>query len=230
MGSSAALLVVIAAVLIGLLLFAGPLMALVGNLPLMIQDWIAQIRGSLPGAGGNVTGSVGIGFLLTFTDGTTQEINQNLTYSILPLSISFDSKDLANIRISVNAKLKSTVTDWHSTTSMRIELYKKPDATPVTSSTGSYPQSGSAWTANAIKTLAQVSFQASVLDQVVAQSGGNGNYLLQVTANVDLTVTASDGAQVTVHATSFAAGIDFTYSDGTPVSISIFAPPKTLTP
>jgi hypothetical protein len=101
---------------------------------------------------------------------------------------------------------------------------------PATSSTGSYPQSGSSWTANAIKTIAQTGFEASILDGVVAQNGGNGNYLLQVTANVDLTVIASDGAQVTVHATSFAAGIDFTYSDGTPVSISIFAPPKSLTP
>jgi hypothetical protein len=228
--SGAVLIIVIAVVAIGLLVFSGPIIAAFGNLSQMIQDWINQIRGSLPGAGGDVNGVVGLAFRLTFADGSTRDINQDLSYSVLPLTISFENKTLSQIQIMCNGKMQTTVGHWSTSTDLLIEVYKKPNTTPEISSTGTYPMTGSTWAANAVKTIAETTFQASTLKNVVAQHGGEGNYLLQVVADVDLTVTASDGVQVTLHATSFAAGIDFTYEDGVPTSLSVTSLPKSLVP
>ena len=225
---------IVAIILIALLFFSGPIIAFVSSLPQIIQDWIAQLRGSLPGAGGDIRGAVGVSFKLTMADGSVKEFNQDLSYSIMPLSITLDNTPppvnvIHNIAILINAKL-TAVNSWHSSTVMQVELYKKDDSTPLTSSSATYPASGASWSSGDIKTLAQTNFPASTLESIVSQYGGNTHYLLQVTASVDLTVTASDGAQITLHASTVAAGIDITYHDNLPTSLSIVAPSQTLTP
>lgn len=202
-----------------------------------IGNWISEVVGDVqhdPGdtGPGSVTGYAGVRFLIRFQDGTSREFEPDLsgTYSIIPLSITFEGKEIQYIDIDVQAKLSGEgVQSWNTVTSQQIEIYKKDDSTPKTSSTAYNNENGGTWNSGDIKTIAHTSILGSTIDNIVTQYG-DGNYLLQVNSEVDLTVTVDD-EQVEFNSVNPAGGLDFSYSQGNPGPYySITLPTTRLSP
>jgi hypothetical protein len=228
-GNSSAVAILIVGALAVLLLFSGTIIAFIGGLPGQIQGFIERIRGGLPGTGSNVSGYTWIGYTVTFADGTTQDIRQSRpSLSLFPFSISFDGKNLTQIRLDIKAEVdEGDITAWNTSTSLRVELYKKTEGTPKTSSTGNYTQSGSTWVSNTVKTICSFTVGITTLESVI-RTYGDGAYLLQAQGTVSLTVT-SGGSTFTLDTVTPAGGVDITYSNGSPSGLSIFGGVSSLT-
>ena len=194
------------------LLFGSQIIGFVSGLPDRIQDWIDSIRGTFPGAGGDVEGQTWIGYTVHYADGTSDEIREEApTFSLFPLSITFGGKEVSSVSVNLKAQLYGDITSWSGVMSMQTEAYKKPDSTPKTSATANYTKEGSSWMDGEIKVLASYTVLASTLEDL-ADTYGEGEWQLQFLATVSLTVMV-DGAPVTLSAASPAGGMDFTYTD-----------------
>lgn len=226
MGNSgkAVTLAIIVAVLIGLLFFSGSIMA-------AIQEWIGRFQGG----DGGTSGYSGVCFRVNWKDGTFKWGNASMTFSILPLTIVYEGKEIQSIDIYVVAKLTGTsgITAWSTSTSQQLELYKTLPADPVpkTSSTGIYPASGTTWAEGAKQTLAYTNILGSTLDNLV-ETYGEGNWLMQINANVNLTATIN-GVPTAFTSSAPSGGINFAnyYLHGTPtLSITVPSTPITKLP
>ena len=205
-----------------LLIFSGTIMELVGGLPGQIQTWIEQIQGNLPGSGGGtVTGYTWIGYTVTFTDGTSQDIRQTRpAFSLFPFSITFDGKEISTVKVDIKAEFtEGAISSWDSNSSLRVELYKKPETVPKTSSTGHYLQNGQTWALNTIKTIGGFTVPASDFENVFANFG-DGAYQLQSKGSVALRVTVG-GSTIDLDTVAPAGGLDFMYDDGVPSGFSV---------
>lgn len=221
--------VVVAVVIIGVL-YLGPqllpdseLGENLGGIWDSIENWIANVvddvspGGGDPIGGGSVTGYAGVRFLIRFSDGTTREFAPDLsgTLSLLPLSITFEGKEIQKVDIDIQAKLNGdNIQSWNTVTSQQIEIYKKDSSTPKTSSTAYNNENGGSWNSGDIKTISHTSIFGSTIDNIVA-TYGDGNYLLQVNSVVDLEVTI-DGELSEFNSVNPAGGLDFSFSSGNP--------------
>jgi hypothetical protein len=184
-------------------------------------DWAGLLNGNGGGSiGGNATGSSAIGFLLHFTDGTSQEIKpEGFQYSLIPLVITVDGKKLSTVDLNVfvNINTNTEITSWTTQTALQSEFYKKPETVPKYSATADYPHTGGSLIGSGDFTVATTTIKASDLDPLVAKYG-NGDWLLQVQAKVSLTATIAGQAQ-TYSASTPSGGLDFTYT-GTTVTVT----------
>lgn len=207
-GGAAVLGFMLIGVLAVALLFGSQIIGFVSGLPDRIQDWIDSIRGTFPGAGGDVEGQTWIGYTVHYADGTTEEIRESApSFSIMPFSISLKSGFLSSLTVNLKVQLYGDDLDsWSGDFNLHTELYKTGEATPRTSASANYTKQGSSWVNGAIKTLATYDLSADDLENV-AQTYGQGEYTLQFTGHVKLTVT----------------------SEGVPIDLSAAAPSGTMT-
>jgi hypothetical protein len=203
-------LIIIGAVLVVLLLFSGPLIAFATGIFTQfnqaISGLINQFGGGAGGSGQNMTGEAWFAFTVHFSDGTSQDINMNPTYSIFPLSITFENKTVTALDTFIRLNLVgSKMGSWSTTSSQHIEVYLNPNTTPATSSTASYTDSGSAWTSGETKTIQTTTIQSSTLDSLFAQYG-TGTWLFQTTGSVALAISVN-GVNEQFTATLNAGGV-----------------------
>jgi hypothetical protein len=216
-GNSGAMLIVILVGFAALLLFAGPILNTIseftGGQPFempSLTNIINQIKNALGlgNGGSNATGSAGVAFTVYFTDGTTTDINPDLSFSIQSFSVSYagNNKTISKIDVKVPAKLSDLSGVWSCQTEMRVELYKKPSTSPATSSTKQYTTGGASWPSGETKTMATFTLQSFELDNIFAQFG-KGDYLLQVKAWITLTTTVN-GVSQSYTSETLAGGLD----------------------
>lgn len=234
-GSGAGAAILIIGGLAVLLLFGSTLIGFVSGLPTQAQGWmqqfqdfIAQIRGSLPGGGsGNFSGSTWIGYTVFFADGSSQEIRQNVpVFSLVPLSITFQGKNISSVRVDLKAQLSSTkvISAWNATVGMKTEAFKMSDPVPRTAKTSAmanYTKFGSSWSSGEIKTLASYTVSASQLENIVF-TYGDGAWLLQFMAVIQLHVTVDGVMNDLPIVVAPSGGMDFNYFNGAPQSLSVF--------
>lgn len=217
-------IIIIGVVVVVALLFGGTIVAFVSgaipNVTAWFEDIISQIRGVISGGGDTATGMSSVAFRVYFADGSTPiEINQDMSYSILPLSISFQGKTVSQIEVDVLVRMSgANIGAWNTNTTIHTELYKKPETVPKTWASGSFVDGGTSWSPGAKKTVAKYIVEASLLDDA-ADDYGDGDYLLQVTADLALNVNV-DGIAQTYEASPMAGGVDIAYSDGEPSGMS----------
>lgn len=216
MANSAAAAILIIGLVVVLFLFSSQIIGFVSGFITGIEEFIQRLMGQFTDTG-DINGYTWIGYTVFFVDGTSKDIRQDgpPSMSLFPLSIAFENKDIAYFRVDVKAQLTGeNLGSWESETTLQMEVYKKPETVPKTSSTGHYEKQGSAWSSGAVNTLASVTVQAATLEEVVATYGG-GSWLLQWIGTVDLSVTAN-GALVELSSASPAGGMDFTYDTNEP--------------
>lgn len=224
-GGGAGLAILLVGGLAVLLLFSGTIISFVSGLPSQFQDFIDQIRGGLPGAGGDVSGATWIGYKVFYEDGTFEEIRQDApTFSLVPLSITFGAKgkNVSSVQVDLKAKLSSSdsMGAWKASLTMQTEIYKHGESTPKTSATVLYSKNGPSWSSGETKILASYTVQASTLEGLV-KSYGDGAWQLQFLGHVNLTVKVND-VPVVLSAASPAGGMDFNYVNAVPQSLSVF--------
>jgi hypothetical protein len=197
----------------------------------LVQNALNSLKSFLGGASPavNANASATIGFKIHFSDGTVQTINQDMSYSIYPLSITFQGKTVSSIEVDVLCKPTIEIQSWSTVVNVHCELYKKPYTTPATSSTGNYTNQGQTWSKGTIKTLAAVSITSQDIDQAASISGGDGDYWLGCTGSVTLYATIN-GLQYTFSSSSLGfyqngivAGLDITYAGGTTQGVTYSA-------
>jgi hypothetical protein len=174
-----------------------------------------------PAAGGKAEAYIGVLFTVTFTDGTVQTFDPNPQMSIAPLDILIGGKQVASINVKVKIRFypEKTVSDWRVSISQRIEVYKKPEVVPKTSSTGSFVNSGTTWAYGEVKVVSQTPIEGSLLENAVAQYG-TGDWFFNVYVTATLTATYTDGTTVQLQGSNY-AGIDFTYATSGVQGLSI---------
>lgn len=235
MGNNGSAVLIVGVILIGLVLFGGVLIGAVSGLIPQLEDFIQQIIDSLQGiphggGGEDIQGASAISFVVYFSDGTHEDINGEMSYSLLPLTIKFNNKTVARIEVNLLVKLSGEEIDsWTVASSMHTELYKKTETTPKISSTANYTKSGAEWQSGTIKTVASWSVEASELD-TITKTYGAGGYLLQETATLELELSVGGESQH-YDAQPVAGGLDFTYQSGVSppyLGFSCIAPKTTL--
>jgi hypothetical protein len=168
------------------------------------------------GSGSDFTGNVGLGFIIHYADGTEQTIAPQLTLSILPLVLTDTSgREIREIDVFVAGKLNvyTQVTSWSVSISQKLELYKKPQTVPKTSSTAIYSASGTSWTNGEQKTLYTTPLGWQSIENAIA-TYGDGDWSVQVTATVNLDASFSNGKRQTAQAGGQAVVFDFVYISG----------------
>lgn len=201
-------LIIIGAVLVVLLLFSGPIMVFATGLFAQFNQAISGLINQFGGGAGsgNMTGEAWFAFTVHFSDGTSQDINMNPTYSIFPLSITFDNKSVSALDVFIRLNLVgSKMGSWSTTSTQHIEVYLNPNTTPAASSTASYTDSGSSWTSGETKTIQTTTIQESTLDSLFAQYG-TGTWLFQTTGTVALGISVN-GVNEQFTATLNAGGV-----------------------
>lgn len=203
-------------------LFGSAIINFVSGLPSWLENFIAKIEGSLPGSGGDISGQTWIGYTVTYTDGTSEDIRQEApTFSLLPLSITFKNKVVSQVRVDLKAKLScsESMGSWSGVVSMQTEIYKGSEHTPKTSATANYTPSGASWSDGTTKILATYTVSASTLEQLV-DTYGDGAWSLQFLGSVVLTVNVG-GADIELSAASPAGTMTFNYAGGSQTSLSV---------
>jgi len=178
----------------------------------------------LPAGGGmgeQADAYIGVMFTVTFTDGTVQTFDPNPQMRIVPLEILIGGKQVASITVKIKMRFypEKAVSQWTVSISQRIEVYKKPEVTPKTSSTGNFMNSGSSWARGETKIVQQTPIDGSMLENAVAQYG-TGEWFFNVYVTATLTATYTDGSTVQLQGSNY-AGIDFTYTAAGAQSLSI---------
>jgi len=129
---------------------------------------------------------------LHFSDGTSQDLNMNPTFSIFPLSISYNGKDLASLDVFIRLKVTgSNLGAWNTAASQHIEVYFNGASTPATSSTGSFSDSDVSWTSGTTISIIDTALTSAQLDSVFNANGGVGSWTFQVTGTVSLSITSN---------------------------------------
>lgn len=180
-------------------------------------DWIKGFGGF----GGSFDGGTAVCFKVNFKDGTskTYDVRASPTFSILPMTILVEGKEITNIMVYVKALLVANdVTQWTAKVTQQVEFYLKPETTPKGSSSATFNSQGSSWTSNTEKVLSTTTLAMSQIDNY-AKTFGNGNWLMQVNCQVEMTLTAGGKTQ-TLTAKALSGGIDLTYRDDTAVSLT----------
>ena len=173
------------------------------------KDEIAEVLGFLPSES-----CVGYEITVRFEDGTSKTFKQS-SASLTPLSITISGREIKGIYIDLKATLvtSGTVSSWSVTGTRQIEMYKKPQTVPKTSSTGDVAASGSSWPSGEEKQIDdRLTIEKKTIEDV-AQQYGDGTYQWQVIGRLTVDATFSDGK--TQKASTSAIGrIDFTYVAG----------------
>jgi hypothetical protein len=181
-----------------------------------------QISGVIHGGLSSYDGGTAVCFKVNFKDGTSKDYSVKASGTMMifaPMTILVEGKEIASITIYVKGLLTaSDVTQWTAKVTQQTEFYLKPATTPKGSATATYTQQGSEWTSGTEKVLSQTTLAMNVIDNY-AKTFGNGNWLMQVNCNVELTLTAG-GTTKTVSAKALSGGIDFTYRDDSVVSLT----------
>lgn len=210
-GTTTAIILII--IVVVALIFVVPNMGALAGTSKKITDFLKGFFGGLGGGGGNNTsGYSAVSFKITHKDGTVEWSNTSATFALFPMTITYNAKPISNIDIYIFARLTGTagISAWSTSIGQQLEIYKKPETTPRTSSTGQFSDSGGSWTDGATVAIAHTPIAASTIDSLSAQYG-TGDYLLQINANVQLTVT-QDGVSQQYQASAPSGGIDFTYT------------------
>ena len=221
------LLIVGALILIGLLLFSSTIVAAATSFESELNAGVAGFFKSLglgtgllnstsptptpTGSGsptptptalsGNAQAEAWFAFTLYFSDGTSQSLNMNPTFSLLPLSISWEGKTLTSMTVFI--RLKVTGTDlgaWQTSTSQHIEVYFNGASVPATSSTGTFTDSGGSWTSGDSESISNITISSATLSSVFASNGGVGTWVFQTTGATNMQIT-SNGVLQTLSAT-----------------------------
>ena len=90
MGSGTTALAIIAIAIIAIALFSSQIMVYANQVIAQLKTAWDQITGHLGNSNNNgtVSGYIAIGFHIDYADGTGEDVNPNMTFSILPLSIT----------------------------------------------------------------------------------------------------------------------------------------------
>jgi hypothetical protein len=214
--ANSGLLIVGAVVLIVIVLFGGTIVGFVSgafsSLNVAIANFFKQLGGSLgfnntspsptptpsggspnptptaTGGGGNAAATAWFAFTLHFSDGTTQDLNMNPTFSIFPLSITWQGKDVSSMDVLIRLKVTGTnLGAWSTVSSQHIEIYLSPSTTPATSSTGSFSDNGNGWNSGASNTIQRTTISGATLDALFGEYG-TGSWIFQTTGTVTLTM------------------------------------------
>lgn len=179
------------------------------------DDFWAHLNG-----GGEVSGYSGIGFVVHYTDGDFDTFGASSSFSLVPLSISLNNRELDSIEIFTKGKLYGeNIQSWSAATSQQIEAYRESESMPRFSSTADYDASGHVWADGTVKDFAAYTLEASVLNDVVDEFG-DGKWFIQIQSLVDLSVTVN-GLEQIYDSLAPSAGLEVKYSDGVPQSMSI---------
>jgi len=163
-----------------------------------------------------------------FADGTLKTFESSTPYSgklstvTEPMSVYVGGQEITGIRVDCKVTLNDapTIKSWTSNVRQRMELYTSGQATPLTSSTGEFPNSGTSWLSGTTKTISTIEIPVGQVESAIASVGGNGVYNLQVVDEVTLTVTDSTGSQTTLTGSSVGS-ITLTYKDNSAMSITV---------
>lgn len=174
--------------------------------------------------GGDNDGFVGVGFTVHWTDGSSKDFGATPDFSISSLSIFVEDKEVEEIDIIIRGRFTAeNVGQWSAVITQQIELYHKPSVTPLYSSTGTFEKAGYSWTPDDTKDLSTYTLEADTISDLV-DTYGDGGWLLQVNANIELEVDV-DGVTQTYTGLAPSGGIDFEYNDAVsatnPVELSI---------
>jgi len=174
-----------------------------------------------PTAGVQADAYLGVLFTVVYTDGTVQTFDPNPQMSVAPLDILVGGKQVASITVKIKIRFypDKTVSQWQVALQQRIEVYKKPDVVPKTSSTGNFMSSGTTWASGETKIVYQTPIEGSVLENAVAQYG-TGDWFFNVYVTATLTATYTDGTIVQLQGSNY-AGLDFTYTTTGAQSLSV---------
>lgn len=151
-----------------------------------------------PSGGGSASAVSWFAFTLHFNDGTTQDLNMNPTFSIFPLSITWQGKTVSSMDVFI--RLKVTGNDlgaWSTYSSQHIEIYLSPATTPATSSTSLYSDSGSSWNSGATNTIQTTTISGTTLDALFGEYG-TGTWVFQTTGTVTLTMSNGQAYSATM--------------------------------
>ncbi len=160
-----------------------------------------------------------VGFVVQYSDGTSDNINMDMAYSIFPLTVTFGDREVSSIESCFLARMNTDVDSYEADIKVHTELYKKPSTTPADSSTVETTKSGSDWHKGSIEKVASYTVTGERLNTVMGQYG-NGNYLLQVSGAPEwgadaIALTAIvNGEEIQLTANPNPIGLDLTYSDG----------------
>ena len=203
------------------LLFGSQIVGFVSGLPDRFEDWINSIRGTLPGAGGDVEGQTWIGYTIFYVDGSSEEFYESApSFSIFPLSITHQHGIVSSVTVNLKAQLYGEgLSGCSGLVSMKTELYKTGTSAPKTSATANYTVQQSSWADGAVKVLASYSISEAEMEDI-ARVYGQGEYSLQFTGSVKLTVT-SEGVPVELTGASPAGTLRFLFLNYDPPTFSI---------
>jgi hypothetical protein len=197
------------------LLFGSQIIDFVSAFPDNVTDWINSIRGTLPGAGGDVEGQTWIGFTVSYADGTSEEFYESApSFSLFPFSIAHNNKDVDSVTVDLKAQLYgSSLTSWSGDVSMTTELFKSGVSTPKTSATANYTVQEASWGNGDVKVLATYTVTSEQLDNV-AWTYGFGEYSLKFSGYVKLTVTSA-GVPIDLTGASPSGTLNFVFASNT---------------
>jgi hypothetical protein len=140
------------------------------------------------GSGGLSSASAWFAFTLHFSDGTSQDLNMNPTFSLFPLSITWQGKTLSSMDVLIRLKVSgSNLGSWSTVSSQHIEIYFESSTTPAASSTVSFSKSGSSWASGQTQTIQTTTIDAQTLDTIF-NVYGTGTWIFQTTGTVTLTM------------------------------------------
>jgi|GEM_PF-6834134 len=170
---------------------------------------------------GGADAYIGVLFTVYFTDGTVETFDPHPQMSIAPLDILIGGKQVASINVKVKIKFypEKTVNQWQVAIQQRIEVYKKPDVVPKSSSTGNFMSSGTTWVSGETKIVYETPIEGTMLENAVSQYG-TGDWFFNVYVTATLTATYTDGTTVQLQGSNY-AGIDFTYTTTGVQSLSV---------
>jgi len=171
------------------------------------------------------SGTIWYSVLVTYVDGSTETFTQPKV-NIPSLSIIASNKRVASVTLNLNCicSTTKTVTAWSINGVQHSELYQKPDAVPISSSTINVNVTGRSWVSGTTIELLSTPIPASLIEGAT-QPSGSGAYFLQFTSSLSLTFQFSDGTSKTVNALGPTAGLDFNYYAGI---LSIVGNPATF--
>lgn len=221
-------IVIIGAAILVFLLFNAQIMVAIPN----VESWIGQFLGNLGIGSRNVAGSTSLGFTIHYFDGTSKDINQNATFSLLPLSIFFEGKQVESIDVDFRAKLNNAIDSWSSVSTITIE-FSNPEATSTTPISLNITANGGSWSSGTIKNIASTTLRWHDLELMLnLASPQTTHWHLSVSATTKLTATIN-GTQSNFTSTPATGFVDLDLKAPT-ISLSItsvsVSTPATLNP
>jgi hypothetical protein len=134
-----------------ILLFSAQIMAVIGKFAPQAQDWLNSILGGFGLGGGNSEGITALGFHISYFDGTSQDVNNNASFNVLPLNIFYGGKQVESIDVNIRAKVTNgSMSSWSSETTLTVTFSDSEATSAVTPITFVATDTGASWANGAI--------------------------------------------------------------------------------